>query len=89
MQGPVTSSSSGSQRWLGRSCRSSLIFTQFLSLSRRSEKCFSEIFGLEYLDGTYDDALKRWFELGIIEMAPENEIQKIGQSHFLTANQRT
>ena len=28
------------------------------------------------MDGTYDDALKRWFELGKIEMGPENEIQK-------------
>ena len=35
-----------------------------------------EIFGLEHVDGTYDDALKRWFELGKIKMAPENEIQK-------------
>ena len=28
------------------------------------------------MDGTYDDALKRWFDLGKIEMAPENEIEK-------------
>ena len=28
------------------------------------------------MDGTYDDALKWWFELGKIEMAPEIEIQK-------------
>ena len=35
----------------------------------------SEIFGLEHVDGTYDDALKRWFELGKIEMAPENEMK--------------
>ena len=35
---------------------------------------------MERVDGTYDDALKRWFELGKIEMAPENEIlKKIGQ----------
>ena len=36
----------------------------------------SEIFGLEHVEGTYDDSLERWFELGKIEMAPENEIQK-------------
>ena len=36
----------------------------------------SKIFGLEHVYGTYDDALKRWFELGKIEMARENEIQK-------------
>ena len=28
------------------------------------------------MDATYDDALKPWFELGKIEIAPENEIQK-------------
>ena len=28
------------------------------------------------MDGTYDDALKRWFELGKIEIAPQNKIQK-------------
>ena len=28
------------------------------------------------MNETYDDALKRWFELGKVEMAPENEIQK-------------
>ena len=49
----------------------------------------SEIFGLEHVDGTYDDALKRWFDLGKIEMTPENEIQKIGQSQFLTAKLQT
>ena len=28
------------------------------------------------MDGTYADAHKRWYELGKIDMAPENEIQK-------------
>ena len=36
----------------------------------------SEIFGWKHVDGTFDDALKRWFELRRIEMSPENEIQK-------------
>ena len=31
---------------------------------------------MEHVDGTYDDALKRWFDLGKIKMSPENEIQK-------------
>ena len=39
-----------------------------------AKNALSEIFGLEHVDGTYDDALKRWFDLGKIEMAPENEI---------------
>ena len=38
--------------------------------------CGWNLLGLEHVDGTYDDALKRWFEFGKIEMAPENEIQK-------------
>ena len=41
-----------------------------------AKDALSEIVDLEHVDGTYDDALKRWFELGKIEMAPENEIQK-------------
>ena len=31
-----------------------------------AKDALSEIFGLECLDGTYDDALKQWFELGKI-----------------------
>ena len=31
---------------------------------------------MKHKDETYDDALKRWFEIGKIEMAQENEIQK-------------
>ena len=41
-----------------------------------AKDALSEIFGLEHVDGTYDESLKRWFELGKIEMAPENKIQK-------------
>ena len=41
-----------------------------------SKDALSKIFGLERVKGTYDDALKRWFDLGKIEMAPGNEIQK-------------
>ena len=56
--------------------RSSTSFTGFLSPSAVGVKfALSEIFGLEHVDGTYDDALKRLFELGKKEMAPENEVQ--------------
>ena len=42
--------------------------------SAGAKNALNEIFGLEHVDGTYDDALKRSFELGKIEMAPEKEI---------------
>ena len=48
----------------------------FLASAVGAKDVLSEIFVLEHVDGTYDDALKRWFDLGKIEMAPENEIQK-------------
>ena len=36
-----------------------------------AKNALSKIFGLEHVDGIYNDALKRWFELGKIEEAPE------------------
>ena len=60
-----------------------------LASSVEAKNALSKIFGLEHVDGTYDDAHKRWFELGKIEMAPENEIQKNGQSQILTAKLQT
>ena len=53
-----------------------LALPAFLASTVGAKDAFIEIFGLEHVDGTYDDALKRWFEFGKIEMAPENEIQK-------------
>ena len=35
----------------------------FLASAVGAKNASSEIFGLEHVDGTYDDALKRWFEL--------------------------
>ena len=40
-----------------------------------AKNAFSKNFGLELVNKTYDDALKRWFELGKIELAPETEIE--------------
>ena len=48
----------------------------FLASAVEAKDALSKIFGLDHVDGNYDDALKRWFELGKIEIAPENEIQK-------------
>ena len=61
---------------LGVSSARLLALPAFLASAVGEEHALSEIFGLEQVDGAYDDALKRWFELGKIEMAPENEIQK-------------
>ena len=58
------------------SCARLLDLPAFLASAVGAKDDLSEIFGLEHVDGTYDDALKRWFELGKIEMARENEIQK-------------
>ena len=48
----------------------------FLASAVGAKNALSKIFGLEHVDGTYDDALKWWFELGKIEMAPENVVRK-------------
>ena len=61
---------------LGVSTARLLALPAFLASAVGAKDALSKIFGLEHVDGTYDDALKRWFELGKIEMAPENEIQK-------------
>ena len=53
-----------------------LALPAFLASAVGAKNELSEIFGLEHVDGTYDDELKRWFELGKTEMAPEKEIQK-------------
>ena len=53
-----------------------LALRAFLASAVGAKDALSEFFGLEHVDGTYDDALKRWFELGKIEMAPENDPQK-------------
>ena len=61
---------------LGVSSARLLALPAFLASAVGAKNALSQIFGLEHVDGTYDDALKRWFELGKIEIDPENEIQK-------------
>ena len=53
-----------------------LALPAFLASAVGAKDALREIFGLKPVDGTYDDALKRWFEHGKIKIAPENEIQK-------------
>ena len=60
----------------GVSSAGPLALPTFLASAVGAKDALSGIFGLELVDGTYDDALKRLFELGIIETAPEIEIQK-------------
>ena len=61
---------------LGVSSARLLFLPAFLASAVGAKDALSKNFDLEHVDGTYDDALKWWFELGKIEMAPENEIQK-------------
>ena len=61
---------------LGVSSARLLPLPAFLASAVGAKDAWSGSFGLEHVDGTYDDALKRRFELGKIEMAPENETQK-------------
>ena len=61
---------------LGVSSARLLALPAFLASAVGAKDALSEIFGLEHVDGTYDDALKQWFDLGKIEMVPENAIQK-------------
>ena len=49
---------------LGVSSALLLALPAFLALAVGAKDALSEIFGLKHVDGTYDDALKRWFELG-------------------------
>ena len=61
---------------LGNSSARLLALPAFVASAVGAKDALSEIFGLDHVAGTYDDARKRWFELGKIEMDPENEIQK-------------
>ena len=72
----VTSSSLAAKSGLGVSSARLLALPAFLASAVGAKNALSEIFGLEHVDRTCDDALKQWFELGKIEMAPENETQK-------------
>ena len=58
-----------------------LASSAFLASAVGAKNALSGIFG--------DDALKRCFDLGTLEIAPENEIQKTGQRQFLTAKLQT
>ena len=53
-----------------------LALPAFLASAVGAKNVWSEIFGLEHVNGSYDDALKGWFELGEIEMAREYETHK-------------
>ena len=71
-----TSSSPAAKCGLSVSSARLLALPAFLASAVGAKDALSEIFGLEHVDGTYDDALKRWFELGKTEKAPENKMQK-------------
>ena len=49
---------------LGVSSARILALPVFLASAVGAKDALSKIFGLEHVDGTYDDARKRWFQLG-------------------------
>ena len=71
---------------LGVSSARLLALPAFLASAIGAKNALSDIFGLEHVDGTYEVALKRWFELGKIEMAPENEIKKNGAEQIFDSD---
>ena len=60
---------------LGVSSARLLALPAFVASAVGAKKALSVIFGLKHVDGNYGDALKRWFEVGKTEMAPDNEKQ--------------
>ena len=74
---------------LGVSSTRLLNLPAFLASAVGAKNALSKTYGLEHVDGIYDDALKWWFELEKFEIALENEFQKFGQSRFLTAKLQT
>ena len=53
-----------------------LLLPAFLVSALGVKNTLGNFFCLEHMYGTYDDALKPWFQVGKIEMAPENGIKK-------------
>ena len=74
---------------LGVSSARLLALPAFLASAVGAKDALSEIFGLEHVDGTYDDALKRWFELEKLKWLRKMKSKKIGRSQFLTAKLQT
>ena len=73
---------------LGVSSARLLALPAFLASAVGAKNAVSEIFCLEHVDGTYDDALKRWFELGKMNWPRKMKSKKL-DSQFLTAKLQT
>ena len=67
---------------LGVSSPRLLALPALLASAVGAKDALCEIFGLEHVDGTYDDALKRWFELGKTEMLRKMKSKKMDGSNF-------
>ena len=75
---------------LGVSSACLLALLAFLASAISAKDALSEIFGLEHVDGTYDDdALTRWFELENLKWLGKIKSKTIGRSQFLTAKLQT
>ena len=51
---------------MGVSSARLLALPVFLASAAGAKNALSKIFGLEHVERTYDDALKWWFELGVL-----------------------
>ena len=74
---------------LGVSSARLLALAAFLASAVGAKDALSKIFGLEHVHRTYDDALKRWFDLGKLKWLRKKKSKKIGRSQFLTAKLQT
>ena len=74
---------------LGVSSARLLALPAFLTSAVGAKDALSEFFGLDHVDGTYDDALKRWFDLEKLKWLRKMKSKKIGRSQFLTAKLQT
>ena len=74
---------------LGVSSARLLALAAFLASAVGAKDALRKIFDLEHVDRTYDDALKRWFDLGKLKSLRKMKSKKIGRSQFLTAKLQT
>ena len=53
-----------------------LALPAFLASAVGAKIALSKFFGLEHVDGTYDDALKWWFEFGVLKWLRKTKSEK-------------
>ena len=74
---------------LGVSSARLLALPAFLASAVGAKDALSDIFGLEHVDGTYDDALKPGLTLEKLKWLRKMKSKEIGRSQYLTAKLQT